>query len=275
MTVSQAIGQTARALRDGGIEDAEFEARELVSALCPFRHGHLGLHLPDLFNREAELRAYVDRRLRREPLQYILGEWEFMSLRFRVGEGVLIPRPETELLVEFAVQECGLRPWRIVDLCAGSGCVGISVAHMCPNAQVWLVEKSPQALAYLRQNIELNGTANAVPVPGDIFDQVLPEGPFDLILANPPYIPSAELATLQEEVRHEPSSALDGGEDGLDFYRGIAACYPAKIRPGGWLCVEFGDGQSEAVHALFAPYFSACEIVRDLTGLPRALFARR
>lgn len=277
MTVAQAISHCKERLNDGGIEDAAFEARELVGALCPFPRGQLNLHRADPFDPVEELERRITRRLNREPLQYIVGEWEFMSLPFRVGAGVLIPRPETELLAEFAIRTCTGGPCRIVDLCAGSGCIGISVAKSCPDAHVWLVEKSADAFRYLRENIRLNGVENVTPVYGDIFDpEILPlEQPFDLIVSNPPYIPAGELPTLQPEVRYEPDTALDGGADGLDFYRGIAARYSACIRPGGWLCLEFGDGQEQAVQGIFAPHFTHCEIVPDLSGIPRALFARK
>lgn len=275
MTLSQTLIWTQGELERAGIEDARLEARELVAALCSFPRGQLDLHRNEPFRQETRLRGQIARRIAGEPLQYILGEWDFMNLRFRVGEGVLIPRPETELLVEFAVERCGGRPLRIADLCSGSGCVGISVAGMCPAAHVWLVEKSPQAFAYLQENIRLNAVPNVTAVHGDIFDPVLPEGEMDGIVANPPYIPSGELPGLQREVRREPMMALDGGADGLDFYRRIARYYSDKIKAGGFIGLEFGDGQEEAVLALFRPFFRRCEIRRDLCGIPRVLLGEK
>ncbi|MFR8011755.1 MAG: peptide chain release factor N(5)-glutamine methyltransferase [Clostridia bacterium] len=277
MTIAQALAAARERLAAAGIEDAAFEARELAASLCAIPRSRLNLALSDPFNRAEELERLVGRRLSGEPLQYIIGEWEFMSLPFHVGPGVLIPRPETELLAEFAIRQCGDQPFRILDLCAGSGCIGISVANSCPNAHVWLVEKSEQAFSYLMENIRINRVPNVTPILGDIFDpEILPANVrFDLILSNPPYIASGELPGLQREVHWEPSSALDGGADGLDFYRSIALTYPEHIIPGGWIGLEFGDGQAEAVRGIFAPYFADTKIVPDLAGIPRMLFAHK
>lgn len=277
MTVAQAFAVAREQLDAAGLEDAAFEARELVASLCSIPRSQLNLALSDSFVRVGELERLVGRRLSGEPLQYIIGEWEFMSLPFHVGPGVLIPRPETELLAEFAIRQCGDRPFRVADLCAGSGCIGISVAKSCPNAHVWMVEKSEQAFSYLLENIRFNRVQNVTPLRGDIFDpEILPANVrFDLILSNPPYICSDELPGLQREVQWEPEAALDGGADGLDFYRLIASVYPERAVSGGWIGLEFGDGQEQAVRALFAPYFSHTEIVPDLAGIPRMLFARK
>lgn len=277
MTIGQALAAAREQLAAAGVEDAAFEARELVTFLCATPRSRLNLACSDPFGRVGELERLVGRRLSGEPLQYIIGEWEFMSLPFHVGPGVLIPRPETELLAEFAIRQCGDQPFQILDLCAGSGCIGISVANSCPNAHVWLVEKSEQAFSYLLENIRLNTVQNVTSLQGDILDpEILPADiQFDLILSNPPYIPSGELPSLQQEVHWEPSSALDGGADGLDFYRSIALTYPGRIIPGGWIGLEFGDGQAEAVREIFAPYFSDTKIVPDLAGIPRMLFAHK
>lgn len=277
MTIAQALADTRERLDAAGLEDAAFEARELIAFLCSIPRSRLNLALSDPFDRVAELKQLVGRRLSGEPLQYIIGEWEFMSLPFHVGPGVLIPRPETELLAEFAIRQCGDQPFQVVDLCAGSGCIGISIAKSCPKAHVWLVEKSEQAFSYLQENIRLNSVQNVTPLLGDIFDpEILPaDVGFDLILSNPPYISSGELPGLQREVHWEPSMALDGGADGLDFYRRIASVYPERAVPGGWIGLEFGDRQEQAVQALFAPYFSYTKIVPDLAGIPRMLFARK
>lgn len=277
MTIAQALAATREQLGAAGLEDAAFEARELVASLCSISRSRLNLVLSDPFNRVEELERLVGRRLSGEPLQYIIGEWEFMALPFHVGSGVLIPRPETELLAGFAIRQCGDQPFRIADLCAGSGCIGISVAKSCPNAHVWMVEKSEQAFSYLQENIRLNSVQNVTPLLGDIFDpEILPaDVRFDLILSNPPYISSGELPGLQREVHWEPSMALDGGADGLDFYRRIASVYPERAVLGGWIGLEFGDGQEQAVRALFAPYFSYTKIVPDFAGIPRMLFARK
>lgn len=199
----------------------------------------------------------VERRASGEPLQYLLGEWEFMGLPFKVGPGVLIPRQETELLAETAIYFLqnggGGSSARLLELCAGSGCVAISVAKATDCGAVCL-ELSTDALAFLRRNIllhQLEGRVRAV--RGDMLlppDERL-SGPFDVLLCNPPYIRTEELAGLQEEVRHEPVFALDGGADGLRFYRALCEWIPV-LRPGGLLACEVGMGQSEAVAGLLA-----------------------
>jgi release factor glutamine methyltransferase len=219
--------------------------------------------------------ALVDRRESGEPLQYILGEWEFYGLRFAVGPGVLIPRPETELLVEIAIHaECGMRNAEMtaVDLCAGSGCVGLSVAHHCPNARVYLVEVSGGALPYLRENAK--AYPNAEVIAADILDCRLPIAHCQLILANPPYVKSPDIAGLSEEVRREPRMALDGGADGLKFYRALAEKWLPRLAPGGLLACECGEGQARDVAAMFAPH-AAAGIEKDFHGVERVVVARR
>lgn len=200
--------------------------------------------------------ADVERRAAGEPLQYLLGEWEFMGLPFKVGPGVLIPRPETELLVEAAIAYLNVQPPdaaapRLLELCAGSGCVAISAAR-ATGCEAVCLEYSADALGYLRANIALHGLEDRVrAVEGDM---LLPprgvlSGSFDVLLCNPPYIRTEELPALQAEVRREPVLALDGGPDGLRFYRALCAWVPV-LRPGGLLACEVGMGQAEDVARL-------------------------
>ena len=214
---------------------------------------------------------FVERRGAGEPLQYILGEWEFYGLRFAVGPGVLVPRPETEMLVELALNaQCAMRnaEFTVVDLCAGSGCVGLSIAHHRPDAQVHLIELSDEAMPYLRKNAAKYPNAHIH--QADIFNYELRITNYEFILANPPYIPTAELPGLAREVRQEPSMALDGGADGLDFYRGIARHWLPRLRPGGVLAVECGEGQAPAIARLFG---GSTEILRDFNGIERVVAA--
>jgi len=230
--------------------------------------------------------ALVDRRMSGEPLQYILGEWEFYGLRFAVGPGVLIPRPETEMLVEIALEYMrdipgGLlaggdttegRPTpTVVDLCAGSGCVGLSVAHHCPDTRAYLIELSEEAMPYLRQNAERY--QNAEVVQADVLNCELCIVNCALILANPPYVCTGEFDTLSEEVRREPRMALDGGADGLVFYRSLAEKWLSRLAPGGLLACECGEGQAQSVAAMFAPHKTS--IARDFNGIERVVVARR
>ena len=242
MTISELEKLGSQKLRASGKENSDFDARcllEFVLNLNPTQY---------LLNRSEEVDSVcaekflslVERRSNGEPLQYILGKWEFMGLPFYVGEGVLIPRPETEMLVEFALDFLKDKKNPVViDLCSGSGCIAISVAKHLPNAKVYAVEKSDLAFPYLKKNIWLNCVFNVSAVHGDIFDStLLSDIKPDLILSNPPYIRSPEIASLQSEVRNEPSMALDGGEDGLIFYREIANGWLDRLGTGGAIAVE-------------------------------------
>jgi len=220
-----------------------------------------------------EFFALVNRRKSGEPLQYILGEWEFYGLRFAVGPGVLIPRPETEMLVEIAVNaQCTMHNAQltVVDLCAGSGCVGLSVAHHCPGARVYLIELSGEAMPYLRENAK--AYPNAEVIQADICNEQCAMSNVQLILANPPYVKSTAINELSEEVRREPRMALDGGADGLAFYRVLAEKWLPRLAPGGLLACECGESQAKEIAAMFAP--CPIEIMKDFNGIERVVAVR-
>jgi release factor glutamine methyltransferase len=213
----------------------------------------------------------VARRARREPLQYILGTQEFMGLEFEVSPAVLIPRRDTEVLVEEAVKR-SLPAARILDIGAGSGCIAVALAKALPQAEVWGVEKSPEALALAQRNAGQHGVRMTL-FEGSLFEP-FPGQTFDLIVSNPPYIPTGDLENLQPEVRdYEPWGALDGGADGLDFYRLIISAAPGYLTLGGWLLFEVGLGQAEAVLGLFAAagLFGECFTARDAAGIERVV----
>ena len=221
--------------------------------------------------------ALCARRAAGQPLQYLLGQWEFYGLPFAVGPGVLIPRPETELLVDLALEKlAGKENPAVADLCSGSGCIAVAVAKNLPTTHVTAVELSPKALPYLRRNIAQNQAAVEV-VEGDVLQPDLLAGRcFDLILSNPPYINDSEMAQLQPEVCHEPEMALWGGSDGLTFYAALPGiCHPL-LRPGGWLAFEIGYTQQQAVEELLAAagYRNIC-CQKDLSGLPRVVMGQR
>ena len=231
---------------------------------------------------EDRCRQLARRRLAGEPLQYLVGRWEFWGLPFQVGPGVLIPRPETELLVETGLALLrGVEKPRAADLCAGSGCVAAALAHSLPSCRVAAVELSGDALPYLARNLSQNRLEDRVTaLSGDVLrpDSCPPQaqGPFHLILSNPPYIPRGELAGLQREVRREPAMALDGGEDGLVFYRVLAGQWTRRLLPGGALAVEIGFSQGEAVAALFGEAgLEGVEVRKDLSGLDRVVVGRK
>lgn len=277
MTISELEKLGSQKLRASGKENSDFDARcllEFVLNLNPTQY---------LLNRSEEVDSVcaekflslVERRSNGEPLQYILGKWEFMGLPFYVGEGVLIPRPETEMLVEFAFDFLKDKKNPVViDLCSGSGCIAISVAKHLPNAKVYAVEKSDLAFPYLKKNIWLNCVFNVSAVHGDIFDRtLLSDIKPDLILSNPPYIRSPEIASLQSEVRNEPSMALDGGEDGLIFYREIANGWLDRLGTGGAIAVECAEDQTEDIIRMFSKKTQNAEAFNDLSGLPRTVTA--
>ena len=221
----------------------------------------------------AELESVLKQREQRVPLQYLMGECEFMGYDFYVDERVLIPRPETELLAERAIAALREHPHPVaLDLCCGNGALAVSMALEVPGAQVHAADLSPDALAVTAKNAELLG-ASVTLHQGDLFAAV-PEIAFDVIVSNPPYIPSADCLTLQEEVRREPMMALDGGADGLNFYRRIASDAPKFLRPGGVLLLEVGFDQAEAVMALLAD-FADVQAHEDYQHIPRMIEARK
>ena len=261
-----------------GCEDAAFDARCLLEDFGGLPRGRAADETPLTEAQEAALVTALDQRAAGRPLQYILGEWEFLTLTLKVGEGVLIPRPDTELLCEVAAENLrGKTAPRVLDLCAGSGCVGLGVASLHPDAVVTEVELSDAALPYLRQNVTRYPDYAVTVRQADVLtDCAAFDGPYDAILSNPPYIPTADLPSLQKEVQQEPKMALDGDADGLKFYRMIAEHWCEKLSVDGFVAVEVGIGQAEGVAALFA----ACglentEIVPDLAGIPRVVLARK
>ncbi len=268
---------TAR-LAAAGCEDAAFDARCLLEDLGGLPRGRAADDTPLTAEQESALETAVAQRAAGRPLQYILGEWEFLALTLKVGEGVLIPRPDTELLCEVAAEQLrGKTAPRVLDLCAGSGCVGLGVASLCPSAVVTEVELSADALPYLRENV-LRYPDYAVTVrQADVLaDYAAFDGFYDAILSNPPYIPTADLPHLQREVQHEPKMALDGTADGLTFYRTIAEHWCEKLSPDGFVAVEVGIGQAQDVAAIFrAQGLGNTGIFTDLGGVPRVVLARK
>lgn len=225
------------------------------------------------------------RRAKGEPLQYILGEWDFYGFTFHVGEGVLIPRPETELLAEKAVSglkeiaENDSRVGTVIDLCTGSGCIPIALAKTT-GAVCCGIDISEKALEYFNENIILNETedkvtaflGNVIEPDRELLDR-LPEK-CDIITANPPYLTAREMETLQKEVRHEPEIALFGGSDGLDFYRVIFGIWKERLSEKGEFIVETGDGQAEAVKSLMEKEGFCCGIIKDYNKLGRVVFGK-
>ena len=248
-----------RALKETGVEQAQLEARELLCFASGKDRTQLIHDLPLYVSEgvEKRFRELLERRVKGEPVAYLLGEWEFYGLTLDISRDVLIPRPDTETLVERGILFVRDLPegTRVLDLCAGSGCVGLAVADNCPNTQVILGEWSEAALRVCRNNIRrcgLSGQVQAAQVDAlEPPPRVLRD--FDLILCNPPYIPTLDIRRLDPSVRdYEPHIALDGGEDGLKFYRAIAKKWKRALKSGGKLIFEVGYDQAKAVEAILA-----------------------
>ena len=270
------LGKTQ--LAAAGIDTASLDASLLLEQLSGWDRTAQLMHGDDLAPQAwiEPFRTRIARRAAGEPLQYLLGYWVFMDHKFAVGSGVLIPRPETELLVREAIAYCGNRPCRITDLCAGSGAVGWSCAAALPVCSVTAVELSPDALGYLRRNAEsvVGDPQRTRIVQADVAQPgaAAAVGTAEVILSNPPYIPTADLPALQREVQREPRMALDGGADGLDFYRAILHIWLPMLAPGGLLAVECGIGQGAALTEAFrAAGLHDVQIRPDFSGIDRVV----
>lgn len=280
MTVLEAIQRSADFLQRKEVDSPRLQAELLLAHVLSVPRMKLYLSFDrGLTAAEADsYRALVQRRGQREPLQHIVGSVQFHGVELAVNRDVLIPRPETELLVEQAVLRIPPAPTRVLDFGTGSGCIAIAIAAACPPVTVVGVDLSPAAVAMARANAKRNGVDGRVEfLESDGLAAVPAEPPFDLLVSNPPYIASEEIATLQPEVRdHDPVAALDGGPDGLDFYRLLASQAGRWLTPNGTILLEFGDGQGPAIAGLFADAGWQTEpLVRDYSGRDRILIARR
>lgn len=266
-------------LHRAGIQAATLEARELVCFAAGktreqfVRDGRL--YVPQ--DVEEQARALMRRHLAGEPLAYLIGEWEFYGLPLDISEQVLIPRSDTEVLAGEAIRWLQTQQdARVLDLCAGSGCVGLAVASQVHACRVVLGEKSEAALRICRQNIRRSGLLGRVtPMPTDALEPPTRQlGEFDCIVCNPPYIPTQDIETLDVSVRdYEPHMALDGGEDGLEFYRAISENWREALHPGARLYFEVGIGQADSVLRIMRRQgFGELEIVPDTAGIPRVVY---
>ena len=267
-----------RQLRAADSGDPTLEARELVAFACGKTKEELlrdsCLYVtPEV---EARVRALVQRHLDGEPTAYLIGEWEFYGLPLDISRDVLIPRPDTEVLAGLAIDFVKTQgACRVLDLCAGSGCIGLAVASQCPESRVVLGELSEGALRICRQNIRRNGLSGRV-VPMQMDALAAPPaqlGEFRCLVSNPPYIPAGDIPGLDPSVRdYEPHMALDGGADGLDFYRNLAREWKNALTVGGKIFLEVGIGQADDVLRLLgAQGFGDLEITKDLNGIPRVV----
>lgn len=272
MTVSELFEKGKKILSENIIDNFANEARWIFEAVFNVNSQYLFFNGNDEVNidKSNEFIEKIKRRANGEPVQYIIGSWDFYGRTFKVGEGVLIPRPETELLIDFALEHLkGIEKPVVFDLCSGTGCIGLTVASLIPDSKVFLLEKSDKAFEYLTENKNNSGCNNAFLIHGDIFEGFeaygLPEP--DLILSNPPYIESEEILQLQSEVLKEPIMALDGGTDGLDFYRCIADKWLPYCKSAA--AVECGENQ----HIEIAKMFSELDVhfIKDFNDINRVV----
>ena len=265
-------------LRESGVEASTLEARELVCFGTGKSREELqrDSRLYASPEREAQVRRLVERRMAGEPVAYLIGEWEFYGLPLDISQDVLIPRTDTEVLAEQAIAYIQmLGECRVLDLCAGSGCVGLAIASQAPQARVVLGEIDDSALKICRQNIRRNNlSARVMPIQMDALEKPARSlGEFQCIVSNPPYIPTGDIAGLEASVRdYEPHMALDGGADGMDFYRSIAEQWKEALAPGGRIYFEVGIGQADAVLRLMRSHgFGDLQIIKDHHKIPRVV----
>ncbi len=271
MTYREAVEFGTKCLTDAGVPDAALDAWYLLQMVCKIERSYYYVHGEEDITQDAqkEYEIAVQKRAEHIPLQYIIGEQEFMGLRFKVNSNVLIPRQDTETLVEQVLKI--VKPgMKVLDLCTGSGCVLISVLKNAPELTGMGSDISKTALLVAKENAKLH-EVDAEWVRSDLFDNITET--FDVIMANPPYIPTGEILSLMPEVRDfEPENALDGGADGLDFYRKIAGQVKNYLNPGGYVYMEIGYDQGEAVSELMRNAgFTEVEVIKDLARNDRVV----
>ena len=278
-TYNDIILSLTEKLSSAGMTNAHWEARELAGCACGFncRGRFDGKTQAD----EAQIKKcalLLARRLTGEPLQYILGEWDFCGTTFEVGQGVLIPRSDTATLIDAAIKQFrDEKELTVIDLCAGTGCIGITLEEKLNCAEVYCVEKYDTAMYFLERNI-VKHSSGVKAVSADVTDPestgLLPEA--DLIVSNPPYINAEDMEHLQREVRFEPREALAGGEDGFDFYRAIVRIWKDKLKKGGTMMFEIGAGQEdEVMEIMIQSGLKDVRVRRDMAGINRCVTGRR
>lgn len=277
-TIGRILKWTEQYFKEKGIESPRLDAEVLLSHILGRERIYLYVHFDEPLE-PAELARYreaIKQRVQRVPVAYIIGEKEFMGLTFKVTADTLVPRPDTEILVQAAVERLRARGEtpRFADIGTGSGAICLSILHFLPKAQADTVDISPAARAVAEENAAALEVADRVTFhTGDLLAPLAGQC-YDAILSNPPYIPDGDIAALAPEVRlKEPRTALAGGRDGLDFYRRLTADAPAHLKDGGFLAVEIGIHQAAPVAALAVPAFSRTEILKDYAGIERVVIA--
>ena len=265
-------------LEKAGVDSPEFDARILLEHFCSVRPHELPFVYEKDFD-SAELAEAVKKRVDRYPLQYIIGSWPFMTEEYQVNEHCLIPRQDTELLVETAIKTLPENA-DFIDLCTGSGCVAVSTLAARPDCRATAVDIFPETLDLAKRNAEKNGVADRFsPILADVLaepcEDVKVRAPFDAVLSNPPYIQSHVVKTLSPEVGYEPEAALDGGRDGLDFYRAILKFYTPLLSSDGFFAFEIGYDQGQDLKKLAAENGFCCKVLSDLSGNDRVAVLKK
>ncbi|MCG5051635.1 MAG: peptide chain release factor N(5)-glutamine methyltransferase [Myxococcales bacterium] len=276
-TILEVLGWTTQRFTERGLSTPRLDAELLIAHALDARRIDLYVRSNELLTGErlAAIRDVVRRRQEGESVAYITGEKEFWGLPYKVTPDVLVPRPDTETLVEALLERLPKdRPATVVDIGTGSGAIAVAVAKARPQAKVWATDQSAAALDVARGNAARNGVEISFH-QGHLLAPVASHRPFDFVVANLPYIPTADIATLSLEVNREPRAALDGGPDGLDLIRELVAAAPAHLQPGGLLLLELGQGQAHAVvQACLAAGLEAPFVCKDLGGIERVVGAR-
>ena len=249
MTIFEAYNDCKKQLQSAGVEDYVFEAKCIIRHVTGYTNAQILTKYTQSLTefQQNNITAIIKQRLIRYPLQYILGKWNFFGREFFVGPGVLIPRSDTETLIDVCIDSLKSKQNpRVLDLCAGTGCIGLTIKGECPSADVTLVEKYDEALNFTNKNAKSNNLDVKI-IQGDVLKTEGADGVYDLIVSNPPYITDEDMKTLQPEVKFEPATALEGGEDGLLFYRHIINEYKKYLASGGVLAFEVGINQADLV----------------------------
>jgi len=256
------------------------EAQEIICHVLKIDKIQLYTENPEITSEQAHtIKSLIERRLKKEPLQYIIGECYFYNIKIKVGRGVLIPRPETEILVEQVLERQKLiinTGNRILDLCTGSGCIALAIGKNVPEFQIFGIDKSEKAVKYATENKALNNIKNVIFLVGDMFNP-FKEKIFACITANPPYVKTDEISKLQPEIKnYEPLEALNGGEDGLNFYRKIIENAEKYLLNSGLIFLEIGQGQAKAVQNIaLMSGFNVIEVVKDIAGIDRVMILQK
>ncbi len=275
MNIEEVLQKATIKLKDNNIEEARSKARRLLAFTLEMSKEQIIMHNKEELTIEQEnsYNEYVARIIIGEPIQYIIGKQEFMGIDFKVNPSVLIPQPDTEILVERTIEILKhLKEPKVLDLCTGSGAIAVSIAKYVPNSIIFASDISKQALEIARQNDNENKVNF---VHSNLFENI--DGEFNVIVSNPPYIKTSEIQKLSKEVQNEPLLALDGGQDGLLFYREIIKQAHKYLEEQGYLCIEIGEDQKEQVITLInnCSYYKNIQAFKDLSGHDRVIICEK